>query len=74
MGSFDEMPKGAIKVMAHLDMLTDEPLELAIALRRLAESKADETAVGKQWQEWATSMVALVNELKAMNEPPPKAA
>ena len=31
-----------------LDMLTDEPLELAVALRQLAEKQAGEEARGRQ--------------------------
>jgi hypothetical protein len=61
----DEMPKGAVAVVSNLDMLTEEPLELAVALRRLAESKADD----KFWARFAEKMVELEHDLKALNEP-----
>jgi hypothetical protein len=61
----DEMPEGAVAVVSNLDMLTDEPLELAVALRRLAESKAGD----KVWARFAEKMVELEHDLKALNEP-----
>jgi hypothetical protein len=64
----DDWPKGAVAVVSNLDMLVDEPLELAVALRRLAESKAGD----KEWARFAEKMVELEHDLKALNEPGPK--
>jgi hypothetical protein len=62
----DEMPKGAVKMTRNLDLLTEEPLELAVALRKLAESKSTNR---KDWWKFAERMEDLVNDLKALNEP-----
>ena len=52
----------------NLDLLTDEPLELAIALHKLAESKAED----EEWAKFAEAMSELIDALKAINEPQPK--
>ena len=65
-----EWPKGAIAVTSNLDLLVDEPLELAIALRKLAESKAHESV---DWRKFAERLHELVTDLQALNEPPDKA-
>ena len=53
----------------HLDLLTDEPLELAVALRKLSETKANEDGEDKAWAKFAKTMIELVAELQAINEP-----
>ena len=69
----DEWPKGAVAMTKNLDMLTDEPLELAVALRKLAETKANEEADGdneaKEWLKFSQTMSDLVRDLQALNEP-----
>ena len=35
-----EWPEGAVAMTKNLDLLKDEPLELAVALRKLAEKRA----------------------------------
>ena len=65
-----EWPVGAVAMTKNLDMLTDEPLELAVALRKLAEGKAtagDE--MDPEWAKFAQSMSTLVGDLQALNEP-----
>ena len=55
-----------------LDLLDEEPLELAVALHKLAELRAaedqDEANV-KIWAKFAQAMASLVDDLKALNEP-----
>ena len=69
----DDWPKGAIAMTKNLDLLKDEPLELAVALRKLAESNAaaeDEADEGeKEWAVFAQAMQELVAKLQAENEP-----
>ena len=63
----DDWPKGAVAMTKNLDLLTDEPLELAVALSKLADDKATEDR--KDWLAFAASMAELVDDLKALNEP-----
>jgi hypothetical protein len=56
----------------NLDLLTDEPLELAIALRKLAETKigeCDDPEDDKVWAKFSQTMDELVRDLQALNEP-----
>ena len=67
-------PKGAAAMTAHLDLLTDEPLALAAALRNLAERRAGESDVAeranfKEWTKFAEAATDLVRTLQALNEP-----
>ena len=54
-----------------MDLLTDEPLELAIAVRKIARAKSTNNA---EWWAVTEAMDSLVERLQALNEPPPKAA
>ena len=71
----DDWPKGAVMMTQHLDLLTDEPLELAVALQKLAEAKAsaddgtDDDLDAEVWAKFVERMDNLVSELKALNEP-----
>ena len=54
----------------NLDMLTDEPLELAVALQKLAQRQVKEKeGEDPEWQKFLDATDALVRELKALNEP-----
>ena len=56
----------------NLDLLTDEPLELAVALRKLAETKVSEGDDEKEeqiWSKFSQAMSELVHDLQALNEP-----
>jgi hypothetical protein len=68
-----EWPKGAVEMTKQLDMLTDEPLELAVALRQLGEKRAGEEAEGdneaKIWAKFSQAMSELVRDLEALNQP-----
>lgn len=66
----DEHPKGAERMTKHLDLLTDEPLELAVALRKLAETKLkDSDGDDEEWAAFSAVLEKLVEDLKALNEP-----
>ena len=65
----DEWPKGAIAMTKNLDLLKDEPLELAVALRKLSESNTGEDPDDKEWAVFAQAMQELVSKLQAENEP-----
>lgn len=66
-------PVGAVMMTKNLDLLTDEPLELAVALRKLAESKATESDVSgevdEEWAAFAKAMIELVQKLETLNQP-----
>jgi hypothetical protein len=66
--SEDDMPKGAEKVTGTLDLLTDEPLELALALEKLAKIKAAGGSNRKEWQRFASHAEDLVAALEELNE------
>ena len=54
----------------NLDLLTDEPLELAVALQKLAQRQVKEKeGEDPEWQKFLDATDALVSELKALNEP-----
>ena len=65
----DDWPKGAVAMTKNLDMLTDEPLELAVALRKLAETKAGDEGEAKEWLKFSQTMSELVRDLQVLNEP-----
>ena len=65
----DNWPKGAIAMTKNLDLLTDEPLELAVALRKLAEKNAGEDEDDKEWAAFAKAMIELVQKLETLNQP-----
>ncbi|MGA8763189.1 MAG: hypothetical protein WB562_10020 [Candidatus Sulfotelmatobacter sp.] len=65
----DEWPKGAVAMTKQLDLLKDEPLELAIALCKLAEKNAGEDEDDKEWPVFAQAMQELVQKLEAANQP-----
>ena len=67
--ALDEWPKGAVAMTKHLDMLTDEPLELAVALRKLAETNAADDPDDKSWAAFAQAAAELVSKLEAVNQP-----
>jgi hypothetical protein len=50
------------------DLLEDEPLELAVALRKHAEKKASD-GDEEVWEKFAEAMAALVDDLEALNLP-----
>ena len=65
-----EWPKGAIAMTKNLDLLADEPLELAVALRKHAETQATRgDEMDPEWAKFAQSMSLLVGDLQALNEP-----
>lgn len=67
----DGWPKGAIRIMSNLDMLTEEPLELAVALHKLAQStKMTSTRRVLEWALFEQAMGKLIEDLKGANEPP----
>ena len=72
-GEVSGAPKGAAAMTAHLDLLTDEPLALAAALRNLAERRAGAGDVAVQahleWTKFAEAATDLVRTLEALNEP-----
>ena len=53
----------------NLDLLTDEPLELAVALRKLAETRAADDPDDKEWSAFAQAAAELVSKLEAVNQP-----
>ena len=67
----DDWPKGAVAMTKNLDLLVehDEPLELAVALRKIAEMRANDDEDAKEWSAFAKAMIALVGELEALNQP-----
>lgn len=66
----DEMPKGAVAMTKNLDLLTDEPLELAVALRKLAEKRVEEGGGDdEEWAAFSAAMERLVETLQGINEP-----
>lgn len=58
----------------NLDLLTEEPLELAVALRKLAEKNTAEgdDRDGELWAKFAETMAELINDLQALHEPQAK--
>ena len=70
----DEWPKGAVAMTKNLDLLKDEPLELAVALRKLAESNAADDEDDKEWAVFAQTMQELVQKLQDENQPKGRAA
>ena len=69
-----EWPKGAIAMTKNLDLLKDEPLELAVALRKLAEKNAADDEDDKEWPVFAQAMAELVQKLQDENQPKGSAA
>jgi hypothetical protein len=70
----DEWPKGAVMMTQKFDLLEDEPLELAVALRKHAEQRAgvnddDDDDDHKVWSKFAEAMATLVSDLEALNLP-----
>jgi nucleoid-associated protein YgaU len=65
----DDMPKGAVMMTQHLDLLTDEPLELAVALAKLARIKEAGGSKRDEWHAFGDYLDDLVEALQAMNEP-----
>ena len=54
----------------NLDMLTEEPLELAVALQKLAQRQVKEKeGEDPEWEEFLHAADALVRKLQALNEP-----
>ena len=53
----------------NLDLLKDEPLELAVALRKLSESNAADDEDDKEWAVFAQAMQELVQKLQDENQP-----
>ena len=54
----------------NLDLLTDEPLELAVALRKLAEKRVEEASGDdEEWSAFSAAMERLVETLQGLNEP-----
>jgi hypothetical protein len=70
----EEMPKGAERVTASLDLLTDEPLELAVALEKLAKIKSAGGFRRGEWQAFVDHLDGLVAALQELNEPSQKRA
>lgn len=66
----DDMPAGAIAMTQHLDLLTDEPLELAVALAKLAAIKELGGSRRDEWHVFRDHLDELVEKLKGMNELP----
>ena len=66
----DEWPKGAVAMTKNLDLLTEEPLELAVALKKLAEKRVEE-GVGddEEWGAFSAAIERLVETLQGLNEP-----
>ena len=66
----DDWPKGAVAMTRNLDLLTDEPLELAVALRKLADKRV-ESAEGddEEWSAFSAAMERLVETLQGLNQP-----
>ena len=58
----------------NLDLLKDEPLELAVALRKLAETNAADDEDDKEWAVFAQAMQELVQKLKDENRRKGRAA
>ena len=69
MTEHDDMPKGAVAMTQHLDLLTDEPLELAIALAKLAAIKELGGSKRDDWHVFRDHLDELVEALKDLNEP-----
>jgi hypothetical protein len=63
----DDWPKGAVAMTQKFDLLEDEPLELAVALRKHAEKQAE--GGDEVWAKFAEAMTDLVEELEALNLP-----
>ena len=53
----------------NLDLLKDEPLELAVALRKLAEANSADDEDDREWAVFAQAMAELVQKLEAENQP-----
>ena len=54
----------------NLDMLTDEPLELAVALDKLARKRVEESnGESSEWNAFVDALGELIETLKAINEP-----
>ena len=54
----------------NLDLLTEEPLELAVALKKLAEKRVEEgEADDEEWAAFSAAMDRLVETLEGLNEP-----
>ena len=66
----DDWPKGAVAMTKNLDLLTEEPLELAVALRKLAEKRVEEgDGDDEEWAAFSAAMERLVETLQGLNEP-----
>jgi hypothetical protein len=54
----------------NLDLLIDEPLELAVALQKLAQRQVKEKeGEDQEWQKFLDATDALVRDLEALNQP-----
>ena len=66
----DEWPKGAVAMTKNLDLLTNEPLELAVALRKLCNKRVEEASGDdEEWAAFSAAMERLVETLQGLNEP-----
>jgi hypothetical protein len=65
-------PEGAVRLMGHLDLLTDEPLELAVALAKLSRIKEAGGSKRDEWHVFLDHLEELVEALKKLNEPTSK--
>jgi hypothetical protein len=54
----------------NLDLLVDEPLELAVALDKLARKRVeDSSGESSEWNAFVDAMGELIETLRAVNEP-----
>ena len=54
----------------NLDLLTDEPLELAVALRKLGDKRVEEASGDdEEWSAFSAAMERLVETLQGLNQP-----
>jgi hypothetical protein len=68
-------PKGAVAMTKNLDLLTEEPLELAHALRKLAEKRVEQgEGDDEEWTAFSAAMERLVETLEALNQPKSRAS
>ena len=65
----DDWPKGAIAMTKNLDLLKDEPLALAHALKKLAEKNTADDEDDKEWAAFSVTMDELIEKLEGLNQP-----
>ena len=66
----EDWPKGAVAMTKNLDLLTEEPLELAVALKKLAEKRVEEgDGDDEEWAAFSAAIERLVETLQGLNEP-----